>query len=1110
MKCPECQVEDSGESKFCRECGAQLLMLCPKCGRENRSEDRFCGECGKALEEEITESKTGGERKHITVLFSDLSGYTELAEKLDPEEVKDIISQLFDGASEIIVKYGGFVEKFVGDAIMAIFGVPDVHEDDPLRAIKTAREIHDLVGVKSNEYEDKIGRPLSMHSGINTGLVVTGDVDAANGTHGVAGDTINLAARLSSLSKDGEILVGPDTYQQAGGYFTFENLGPTRIKGRSQPVEVYKVLVPRKIPRKIHRPLGRRAELIGRSTEMVLLDEAAQRLKKGESSIISIIGDAGTGKSRLIEEFQARLDHKAIQWQQGHAYAYAQRIPYFPITDLLNHTFQINEQDSPEKIKAKIESNIANLVEDKADIIPYIGGLFALNYPEFEEVSPEFWKSKLYGSVLEVLASLCQRAPTIICLEDLHWADPSTLELIQYTFSKLIHPVLFLSVYRPTFHLFKDHPPDNLEKTYHEIQLQELSSAQAREMIRSLLETETFPSKLKDFLQKKAEGNPFYLEEVINALIESQMLIQDNGSWKITPAFSEFDIPATIQGVIESRIDRLGNESKQVLQEASVIGRIFLYEILKRISDPVFHIDQFLSDLENLDLIRTKSIQPELEYIFKHALIQETAYNSLLIKDRGKIHERIGRVIEQFFSDRLPEFYETLAYHFSKGESELKAIDYLILSGDKSLKHYALEEAHLYFKQAYDLIIARPEKNQQELGMIIDIVNKWASVFYFIGDVSGFMRLLKAHEEDAEKLNDLGRQGMYYAWFGWAKGMQEQVNESFYYLEKALEIGEKIDDPLVVGYACTWLIFSCMEELLEKGVVYGKKAFEIAKDIESDQYMYFKSLGGIGHIYYLQGKRRRISEIAKRLLDYGTRHSHVRCLTLGHICSGYDHEIAGDFPAAIKCYQEAMAVSKDPIYTHWAGLFLATAYLANGQIKEAEAPLQEIVSYSQKYGYGILGTVADAAYGVVLIDKGYMSQGLKTLEEARQSSLKNQRTWVYAFVEYLLGSAYAEMAKGGKSIKFLTMAKNIGFLIKNVPRASKKAEDHFSQTIKVAKEIGANGLLGPAYLDLSLLFIAKKKNELAKTYINEAIDIFEQSGAEVYLKQAREALASLK
>jgi tetratricopeptide (TPR) repeat protein len=992
---------------------------------------------------------------------------------------------------------------------MALFGATEAHEDDPVRAIKAAREIHNRVNALCPQYEERIEQPLVMHSGINTGLVVTGDIDLEKGTHGAGGDTINLAARFSSLSSDGEILIGPETYQQAEGYFTFENLGPTTIKGRSKPVDVYKVLAPRKIPRKIHRPLGRRAALIGRSTEMVLLDESVQRLKKGESAIISIIGDAGTGKSRLIEEFQARLDHKAIQWQQGHAYAYAQRIPYFPITDLLNHTFQINEQDSPEKIKAKIETNLANLVEDKADIIPYIGGLLGLNYPEIEEVSPEFWKSKLYGSILEILSSLCQRAPTIICLEDLHWADPSTLELIQYTFSKLIHPVLFLCVYRPPFHLFKNYSPDNFEKTCHEIRLQELSSSDARDMIRSLLETEAFPAKLQEFLQKKAEGNPFYLEEVINALIESQMLIHDRGRWKMTKTFSEFDIPATIQGVIESRIDRLENESKQVLQEASVIGRIFLYEILKRISDPVFHLDQFLSDLENLDLIRTKSIQPELEYIFKHALIQETAYNSLLIKDRGKIHERIGRIIEQFFSDRLPEVYETLAYHFSNGESELKAIDYLVLSGDKSLKHYALEEAHLYFKQAYDLIIARPEKNQQELGMIIDIVNKWASVFYFIGDVSGFMKLLTAHKEDAEKLNDLAKQGMYYAWFGWAKGMQEQVNESFYYLEKALEIGEKIDDPLVVGYACTWLIFSCMEELLEKGVVYGKKAFEIAEDIESDQYMYFKSLGGIGHIYYLQGKRRRISEIAKRLLDYGKRHSHVRCLTLGHICSGYDHEIAGDFPSAIKCYQKAMAVSKDPIYTHWAGLFLATAYLANGQIKEAEAPLQEIVSYSQQYGYGILGTVADAAYGIVLIDKGYMSQGLKTLKGARQSSLKNQRTWVYAFVEYLLGSVYSEIARGGKPINVSTMLKNIGFLIKNVPGASKKAEDHFRQTIAVAKEIGANGLLGPAYLDLSLLHKVKKRKDSARECVSEAIKIFEKCGAEIYLKQAREELASL-
>ena len=1114
MKCPKCQFDNREGAKFCGKCRAKLLLVCSQCNFENPPDNIFCDECSQRLDEvavkEKIASKAEGERKHVTVLFSDLSGYTAMSEKLDPEEVKEITSRIFGDISTIVDKYDGFIEKYVGDAVMALFGVPKAHEDDPIRAIKAAREIHQLVDTISPEVEKKIGQSISMHTGINTGLVVTGEVDLERGTHGIAGDTINLASRLSGIGKAGEILVGPDTYRQAEGYFNFEALGPTLIKGKTELVGVHKVLSLKEKPNKIHRILGLRAGLIGRTMEMSQLGEAVEKLQKGERSIISVCGDAGTGKSRLVEEFKTNLDFKEIQWQEGHSHAYSQSIPYFTLIDLLNRSFQVKEQDPPEQIRKKIESGVKDLVGEKRDIIPYIGGLYSLSFPEVDEVSPEFWQSHLYGAVQEIFSSIAQRAPTVICLEDLHWADPSTLKLLRFILSEFKYPALFLCVYRPTFTHFKTYPSRNFEKIHREIQLHDLSSSDAQDMIRSLLKTDRIPAELQKYLHEKAEGNPFYLEEVINSLIESETLVKDNGSWKLSLSISDVDIPPTIHGVIGGRLDRLEMETKRILQEASVIGRVFLHEILKQITDLNYHIDRCLSDLVGLDLIKTKSIQPELEYIFKHGLTQETVYNGLLKKERRKIHERIGIVIEQLFQDRLPEFYETLAYHFSQGQSELKAVDYLIKSGDKSLKRYALEESHQYFQRAYDILSNKPEKTKEELSILIDIINKWASVFYFIGDVSGFMELLKAHEEDAERLADEAKQGMYYAWLGWAKGMQEQVNDSFYYLEKALKIGEKIDDPLVVGYSYTWLIFSCMEGLLGKGVVYGKKAFEIAKVIESDQYLYFKSLSGMGHIYYQQGKRKKISEIAGRLLDYGTRHSNVRCMTVGHICSGYDYEIAGDFPSAIKCYREAIAVSKDPIYNHWAGVFLGTAYLANGQLKEAEAPLQEVVSYSQKYGYGILGTIAYAAYGIVLIEKGKMSEGLKMIEEAKQSSLKNERTWVYAFVEFLLGSVYAQIVKGGKPINLLTMAKNIGFLIRNVPNASKKAEEHFSKAIEVAKEIGANGLLGPAYLNLGLLYKTKKKTKQAKECIMRAIEIFVQSDAEVYLKQANEDLESLK
>ena len=340
-----------------------------------------------------------GERKYVTAMFSDLSGYTAMSEKLDPEEVKEIMSRIFGEIAQVVARYEGFIEKFIGDAVVAFFGVPKAHEDDPIRAIKVAREIHELVAAMSPEVEKRTGKPISMHAGINTGLVVTGEVNTEKGTHGLAGDTINVASRLSSLAKAGEILVGHDTYRQAEGHFTFEDLEPTTLKGKTEHIQVHKVISSKERPVTIHRLSGLKADLIGRKAELTQLIEAVENLRKGRGRIFSLCGDAGTGKSRLIEDFKNALDLKGIQWVEGHAYAYAQNIPYFPLIDMLSRVFHIEENDNPENVREKIESGVEQLVDKKESVVPFVGSLYSLRYPEIEAVSPEFWKSRLQNAI---------------------------------------------------------------------------------------------------------------------------------------------------------------------------------------------------------------------------------------------------------------------------------------------------------------------------------------------------------------------------------------------------------------------------------------------------------------------------------------------------------------------------------------------------------------------------------------------------------------------------------------------------------------------------------------------------------------------------------------
>jgi hypothetical protein len=332
-----------------------------------------------------------------------------------------------------------------------------------VRAIRAAREIHNLVKEISPTLTKTIGRPLYMHTGINTGLVVAKEIDFDKGTHGVLGDTINVASRISGLAKADEIIVGLETYHQAEGYFNFEKLDPTKVKGKEEPIQIYKVSSPKEAISKTHRLSGLRSELIGRRVEMDQLKEAVDNLKKGKSSSFSIIGDAGTGKSRLVEEFRNSLDINTIQWREGHSYGYSQNIPYFPVIDLLSRAWQIKEGDSPDQTRQKVEKGAQATLGERKDLIPYIGNLYSLPYPEIEHVPPEQWKAKLHEAINLILANLCKHASTVICIEDLHWADPSSVELMRNILTDLKYPVIFLCMYRPSFSLFTSHQAGSMK-----------------------------------------------------------------------------------------------------------------------------------------------------------------------------------------------------------------------------------------------------------------------------------------------------------------------------------------------------------------------------------------------------------------------------------------------------------------------------------------------------------------------------------------------------------------------------------------------------------------------------------------------------------------------
>jgi class 3 adenylate cyclase/tetratricopeptide (TPR) repeat protein len=1114
MKCPNCQSDNEETHKFCRNCGTRLGMVCPECGIVVLPSDRFCIECGiefksRELPQKIQEELLS-ERKHVTALFADISGYTALGERLDPEELKDIIGPLISEMANVVIKYEGSVEKFAGDQIMALFGFPRAHEDDPVRAVRTAIEIHRVAGEISQKVEAAIGQPLSIHIGINSGLAVTGQADFHHVTKHVAGDAINVASRLCSLAGAGETLVGHDTYTQAVAFFSFEALKPVMVKGKTKAIQIYRLVAPKESLCRTHRVSGLRAELIGRGNELAVLAKAVNRLFEGSPSFIVICGEAGTGKSRLIEEFKATLDLKVINWIEGRAYNYTQNISYYPLINLINRELGIEESDTPEDVAKKLEARVGELVGAREDVTSYLGSLLSLNYPETTGVSPEFWKARLYHAVQAILQAQTQKAPTIICLEDLHWSDTSFLDFVRFTHIQQRATAITLCTYRPPLKLFSGQEINLLREGYQEIRLQDLSLADTHRMVESILKTESIPEELRRYIQEKVGGNPFYLEEMLNSLVESGTLLCRQGHWRLARAIKDSDIPPTVHAVVTGRIDRLEGPAKHLLQEASVIGRTVPYEILKRVTEYPEILDESLAELERLDLIRPPT-QLEQDYYFKHALIQEVVYGSLLKKDRQAMHERIGLLMEQVFQDRLPEIFETLSFHFRQSENSQKALDYLIESGRKNLGKYATQESHHYYQEAFQILQNILGDGQAGKKRLVDFLNEWAEVYYYRGDYKGFTALLLNHLELAESTQDKARLGIYYGWLGFALFGSGKVRDSYEYSSKALQLGEETNSYPIMGLAYANLTWACAElKLLDQGIQYGIEAEKIAGLYKLEPMIFFQSLGGMGMIYLFKGNSDKDFEIGRKLLEYGERHSNLRSIVVGHIITGYGHYITGDFAQAVACSKKAIELLNDPLFSEWPKLFLSVCYLVNGQIKEAEEVIQEILPFCKNLGIGYIVTVAQVLQGAVLVAKGKFSRGIKMLEKDLGIFVDNGRFFSLYYLENVAAETYFRIAMREGTIDLINVMKNLGFLLAKLPGARRRAESYLNKIIQVGCEVESQAFVhGQALLNLGLLHRLNKKPLLARECFTKSIQILEHCSSTTSLQRAQEALASV-
>ncbi len=1135
MRCLKCGHQIPENSKLCDNCLNQRELFCTSCGTHNRPRSKYCNRCGAKLNSPTNNNvelkvvhpdKEPGqkttvhtknqaylesERKHVSVLFSDLSNYGDISDRIDPEEMREIMSRIFGKIVKIIIKYDGYVERIIWDGVFAVFGMPHTHEDDAVRAVKAAIEIQDMVAVLGKKLSEIKGHALHMQTGISTGLVITGNTDEKTGHHGITGDTVNIASRLKDMAAAGEILVEKNTHAVVAGYFFFDRQLSAVVKGKKEPVTIYRVLSHAETPRKVHRIHGRRATLIGRKFELRRLEEAVMRLKRGQGVVVCLEGDAGTGKSRLISELRSTLEKDALRWIEANAYSYSEGVPYACFKDMFSRIFRLKETDKPRTIREKLHSAVGDITPYGKDVVPFIHSLYESRKRETDNAEPVLWKQGLNNAVIALISGFSKKQPLIICIEDLHWADPSSVDLLRYVLKESGLPVMFILSYRPVFSLFPDNLPAKISYSHFQVELADLTPDHAADMVNALLNTDMAPLSLHRFVKENVEGNPFYLEEIINSLIESDKLVHKNGNWEITDSLSNLSLSTTIHGVISGRLDRLGKETKRILQEASVIGRTFHPDILKKITSCRVGIKRGIETLERLDLIRKVEDPITGAYSFKHAIVQDVVYKGLLKKERRVIHERIGREMETLYDDRLKSFYETIAFHFERGRSILKAADYLVKSGEKSLEKYSVEESHKYFAKAYEILSTSTDTSPEKSFLLIDIIIKWYFAFNKRGPFNEMLDLLKLHEETAVSLGDRQKTGMYFVCMGWAFQRREDAKKSYRYLIKALEIGNSIQDHKMIAYCCACLTWTCSElGMLKSAIDYGNRSRAISQSLVHDKELVRFNLMGMGIAYFSLGDIPQCRKTGETLIVIGEKGADLRTFSEGYLLLAISRFAAGDYEGTVTLCKKAISTSVEPIYSVNAKFILGYAYIALGKLDKAEKSLDEVKVFSSRTGYEYLETSTKAFIGLITVAKGHLMKGLKIVRAHMQTHLENDKKYHYLVFEHLIGKIYLDMVSKKRPLSLMFFLRNFIFLILNAPFARRKAEKQFKSAIKMASEIHAKAKLAMAHLDLGILYMAEKKKAPSRKHIETSIALFKKCEADFHLEAAEKTLHRLE
>jgi class 3 adenylate cyclase/tetratricopeptide (TPR) repeat protein len=987
MRCPQCQHENADRANFCQECGQRLHLCCPACSFEVEPSAKFCPDCGhplrgtalppdvstqfaipqsytpKHLVEKILTNRTAleGERKQVTVFFCDLANSTALAERLGPEAMHTLLNRFFELALNEVHRYEGTINQFLGDGFMALFGAPIAYEDHAPRAVLAALGLHQRFRERLANLEQIYGVELTARMGLNTGLVVVGGIgDNLRMDYTAVGDTTNLAYRLQQLAQPGTILVSKATAQMAKSYAYLETVGPVRVKGKTTPVAVYRVMGrrPRRSPLAM---LGERtlSRCVGREQELATLRELLVQIEAGEGQAIGIVGETGVGKSRLLYEFRQYLRDKRVTYLEGHCLSYGSAIPYLPVIDLVRNNCGITEADSSETITQKIGLSLQEVGMDPEEWAPYLLHLLGVQgaVEALAMLSPEAIKTRIFATLRQMSLHGGRQQPIIFVVEDLHWVDKTS----EACFAALVEslagsPILFLGTYRPGYH------PPWMERSYAtQIALHRLRPQDSLTVVRSVLPFQELSDHLVHGILTRAEGNPFFLEELTRVVAERGELLP------------ETDVPDTIQGVVMARIDRLPDTSKRLLQTAAVLGREVPLRLLEAMWEESGPLDPHLQELQRLEFLYEHIEIEQPVYVFKHALTQEVAYASLLTSRLQALHALAGRALEALHADRLEDVYDRLAYHYAKTAEADKAVDYLTRFAEKAARGFAHTEVVETLQEA--LVHAEQLPPETRDHRLLEVVLHQVHSLIFLGRFPETLHLLLQHQERLDRLQEPTLAGPYYFWLGLTYGLLGDQQRAGHSAQRALDESQRCGDEGTMGKAYYVL---CMEAYWagqpQQGVEYGRQAVALLEHGEESYWLamayFYLSLN-----MFLMGEFIQALEVLEPARVIGDTTENPRLQSLAAWITGWIYATQGEWEAGITLCQRGLDLSPDPLNTAGALGYLGTAYLEQGDAAQAIPLLEQSIQQWEQFRFPQLQGWFTALLGEAHLLRGEVEKG---------------------------------------------------------------------------------------------------------------------------------------